>query len=130
MEELVATEKFDIISITESWLNTNDRDFLAEYNLPGYSIFSCDRENRAGGSVILYINNNLHPSAIQTEKINNVDLNFVKLRSHNNKVIVYLSYRPPSQSPETDNKLFDLVIETCDNFETILMGDFNLPVAR
>ncbi len=35
LEELVATEKFAIIAITESWLNTKDRDFLAEYNLPG-----------------------------------------------------------------------------------------------
>ncbi len=35
LEELVATEKFDIIAITDSWLNTKDRDFLAEYNLPG-----------------------------------------------------------------------------------------------
>ncbi len=40
LEELVATEKFDIIAITESWLNTKDRDFLAEYNLPRYSISS------------------------------------------------------------------------------------------
>ncbi len=85
MEELVATEKFDI-AMTESWLNTKDKDFLAEYNLPGYSIFSCDRENRAGGDVNLYINNNLYACAIQTEKINNVDLNFVELKSHNNKV--------------------------------------------
>ncbi len=45
LEELAVTEKFDIIAITESWLNTKDRDFLAEYDLPGYSIFSCDREN-------------------------------------------------------------------------------------
>ncbi len=44
LEELVAIEKFDIIAITESWLNSKDRDFLAEYNLPGYSIFSYDRK--------------------------------------------------------------------------------------
>ncbi len=51
LEELVATEKFDIIAITESWLNTKDRDFLAEYNLHRYSIFSCDRENRSNEKV-------------------------------------------------------------------------------
>ncbi len=130
LEELIATENFDIIAITESRLNTKDRDFLAEYNLPGYSIFSCDRENWAGGGVILYINNNLYPCAIQTEKINNGDLNFVELRSHNNKVIVCLIYRPPGQSPETDNKLFDVVTETCGHFETTVMRDFNLPVTR
>ncbi len=66
LEELTDTEKFGIIAITESWLNTKDRDFLAEYNLPGYSIFSCDRENQVGDDVILYINNSLYPCAIQT----------------------------------------------------------------
>ncbi len=126
LEELVATEKFETIAITESWLNTKNRDFLAEYNLPRYSIFSCDRENRSEGGVILYIKNNPYPCAIQTEKINNVDLNSVELRSHNNKVIVYLIYRPPGQSFETDNKLFDVVIETCGHFETIVMENFNL----
>ncbi len=30
LEELAATEEFDLIAITESWLNTKDRDFLAE----------------------------------------------------------------------------------------------------
>ncbi len=116
LEELVATEKFDLIAITESWLNTKDRDFLTEYNLPGYSISSCGRENRAWGGVILYINNNFYQCAIKTENINNVDLNFVELRSHNNKIIVCLIYRPPGQSPETDNKLFNIVIETCRYF--------------
>ncbi len=29
LEELTATEKFDIIAITESRLNTKDKDFLA-----------------------------------------------------------------------------------------------------
>ncbi len=64
------------------------------------------------------------------KNINNVDLICVELRNHNTKVIVCLIYRPPGQSPETDNKLFDVIIETCGNFETISMWDFNLPVER
>ncbi len=48
LEKLAAIGKFDIIAIIESSLNTKDRDFLAEYNLPGFSIFSCDRENQVG----------------------------------------------------------------------------------
>ncbi len=95
LEELGDTEKFDIIAIAESCLNTKDRDFLAEYNFPGYSIFSCDRGNQVEGGAIFYVNNTLYPCAIQTEKINNVDLIFVELRNHNNKVIVYLIYRQP-----------------------------------
>ncbi len=78
----------------------------------------------------MYINNSLYPCEIQTEKINNVDLIFVELRNHNNKVIVCLIYRPPGQSPEADNKLFNVISEICGHFETIVMEDFNLPVAQ
>ncbi len=78
----------------------------------------------------MYINNSLYPCTIQTEQITKVDLISVELRNHNNKVTVCLIYRPPSQSPETDNKRSDVITETCGHFEAIGMGDFNFPVAR
>ncbi len=84
LKELVAREKFEIIAIAESWLITKGRNFLAEYNFPGYFFFSCDRENQAGGGVILYINNNLYPCARKTELIKNVNLNLAELRNHKN----------------------------------------------
>ncbi len=64
------------------------------------------------------------------EKNNNIYLILVEPRNHNKKVIVCLIYRPPGQSPETDNKVFDVVIEICCHFQAIVMGDFNLPVER
>ena len=39
LEEIALTNNYDIIAITESWLNTDDRDFLAEYRLPNYVMF-------------------------------------------------------------------------------------------
>ncbi len=85
-EELAATDKFDIIAITESWLNTKDRNFNAEYNLPGYSIFSCNRKNRVRGGlpvespwivtmIFIHVQYSL-------KKINNIDLIFVELSNH------------------------------------------------
>ncbi len=76
----------------------------------------------------MYVNSSLYLCTIQTEKINNVDLIFVELSNHIYKIIVCLIYRPPA--PEKDNKLFDVIIQTCGHFETIVMDDFNLPVAR
>ena len=37
------------VTSAEQWINTENRDFLAEYNLPSYSIFSCERQNKKGG---------------------------------------------------------------------------------
>ena len=39
LEEVVLTENYDIIGVTETWLNLEARDYLAEYNIPGYTIF-------------------------------------------------------------------------------------------
>ncbi len=66
-EEEAGTDKFDIIAITDSWLNTKDRDFLEENNLPGYYKFIWEIEKLVVGGVIFYIKNSLHPCAIQTE---------------------------------------------------------------
>ena len=52
LEALATSEDFHIIGVSESWMNTENRDFLAEYNLPNYSVFSCERQNKKGGSVL------------------------------------------------------------------------------
>ena len=121
-----------MIGITESWLDTTNRDFVAEYSLPDYSIFSCERENRTGGGVILYVHNSLQPIALKTEAVPNVDSLFVELKNKCNKskVTIGLVYRPPKQTVENDEKLFDLILETSHRNETLIMGDFNLPVKK
>ena len=44
---LMATEKPEIVGITESWIHTNARDF-EEFEIPGYKMFKKDREGRGG----------------------------------------------------------------------------------
>ena len=39
LEVLATSEEFHIIGLSESWINTENRDSLVEYNLPNYSIF-------------------------------------------------------------------------------------------
>ncbi len=73
-EESVTTKKLGIIAITESRLNTKDKNYLSEYDFHGCFTLSCNRGYRVGSGVILYINNNLYPCAKQTEKLNNIDL--------------------------------------------------------
>ena len=67
LEALATSKDFHIIAVSESWINTKNRDILAEYNLPSYSIFSCERQNKKGG-VIFYVKANLKPTVLQTEK--------------------------------------------------------------
>ena len=123
---------YHVIGITESWLDTSNRDFIAEFSLPGYSIFSCERQNRMGGGVILYIHNSLEASLVKTETVTNVDILFVEIKNKcgKSKVMLGLVYRPPGQLLENDHKLYELMLETSHRCETVIMGDFNLPVRK
>ena len=130
LEALAAMDQYDIIGVTESWLDTSNRDFIAEYNLPGYTIFSCERENRTGGGVILYVHNNLQPVSMKTESIKNVDTVFIELKSKSSKVVIGVIYGPPGQLSVTDHALSNLISEISCRSESVIMGDFNLPVTR
>ena len=45
LETLATSEEFHLIGVSELWIViTENRDFLAEYNLPTYSMFSCERK--------------------------------------------------------------------------------------
>ena len=123
-------DHYHIIGITESWLDTTNRDFIAEFKLPGYTTFSCERENRVGGGVILYIKSTLNPISVKTGTITNVNTVFVEIKNKSSKVILGLIYRPPGQPLEVDRILSESIFEISCRRETIIMGDFNLPVTR
>ena len=58
---LLATEKPEIVGITENWIHTNTRDFEGEFEIPGYKTFKKDRLDREGGGVMLYVRGHLDP---------------------------------------------------------------------
>ena len=128
LETFVASEDYHIVGVSESWLNTESRDFLAEYHLPGYSLFSCERKYRSGGGVLLYVKNSLQATLVEKEKINDVDTIFLNLTVHSRKITIGLIYRPPSLDATTDKKLFDQIDAIANSCESIIFGDFNLPV--
>ena len=39
---LIAKEKPDVIGITETWIHTNTRDFIEEYNVQCYKLFKIE----------------------------------------------------------------------------------------
>ena len=65
---------------------------------------------------------------MQTEKIDNVDVIFLQLKTHSKKIIIELIYRRLAHNNNSDRKLFDQIIEVINSFESVIFGDFNLPV--
>ena len=130
LQALVYLENYDIIGVTETWINSSDRDYLAEYSLTGYIIFSSERTHRTGGGVMFYVKSNLQPRLLPNPIIANIDISFIQIGSKSRKMILGLVYRPPGQSPATDEKLYDQIADTCCENNCVIMGDFNLPVTR
>ena len=124
-------ENYDIVCITESWLNTVERDYLAEYSVPGYIMFEKSRTNRNGGGVLLFVKENLNPISLSKPQIPNIDISYILLRNNKgSKIILTLLYRPPAQSVPIDRQLYEQLAELCDNHDTVILGDFNLAVTE
>ena len=96
--------------------------------MPGYTLFSCERKNRAGGGVLLYVRASLHPVVIEKEPINNIDAIFLKVKDTSRNLILGLVYRPPGQSDDVDDKLYELISDISCSNDCVIFGDFNLPV--
>ena len=128
LEALAASEEYHVIGVTESWINMQDGDFSAEFRLPGYSMFSYERENRAGGGVLFFVKASLHPTVIEKEKIISVDKIFLQLIVRSRKIILGLVYRPPAHNPTADRKLYEQLTDISNSFDSVFIGDFNLPV--
>ena len=91
-------------------------------------MFSCERKNRTGGGVLLYVKASLQPTVVEKNNINNIDTLFLQLKVRSRKLIVGLVYRPPAQNTVNDAKLLDRITEISNTYDSIIIGDFNLPV--
>ena len=93
-------------------------------------MFSCERDHRSGGGVLLYVKASLHPISVQKPAITNIDACYVQVKTHSRKITLCLIYRPPAQPSDIDCELYDQLEEiTCED-NCIIFGDFNLPVTE
>lgn len=93
LEELVFTENCNIIGLTESRLNLQNRDlFSTEYKIISYRTFGKSRVNKNGAGVILYIKPSLNPITLSKPIITNVYALFISLKKYSRKKTSIISY--------------------------------------
>ena len=126
LKALAFADEYDIIGVSETWINTDHRDYIAEYSLPGYSIFNSERIGKIGGGVLMYIKTELCPILINKPAIRNIDSIYVQIKSQSHKkLILALTYRPPAQTTEIDTQIYDQIADIICEGDTIIFGDFN-----
>ena len=127
LQSIIATEKIDLICVTESWTKTLTTDLPSEFDLPEYNKLLKERTNRKGGGIIIYHRDFLEVSEIKLNILNELEIITVNLNFSKIKVILSLIYRPPSQCEHKDRLMYKELGNVIHNKCAIIIGDFNCP---
>ena len=120
---MIASDKLDIIGITESWIHEETRDYVGEYEIPGYCLIKKDRRGKEGGGVLLYIKESLNPVEHKIESDH--ELIGVSLNCLDKSMHIFLVYRPPHQQQDTDEDLYRTLSTLTHGRLSLILGDFN-----
>jgi len=132
LRNLVYTDNFDIIAITETWANEEITD--ADLALDGYVLFRNDRKKghySKGGGVALYIKDTFQ-SRVCYKLTNNIfeDSIWCYIHFQDLSLLVGTCYRSTSSSDLNNNHLLSLLneaVKESQNSQLLLIGDFNYP---
>lgn len=123
--------KFDIVTITETWLTSFNENFI---QLDGYKYIGKSRQKHGGG-VGMFIGDSLtfklrsDISAIGDDKFEIIAIELVNNTSRN--TIVISSYRPPSYSVKLYCQFLEKVLQiiNAENKFICVTGDLNIDLA-
>lgn len=123
--EHILDNNYSVVAISESWLSSNISDNVVKIN--NYSFVRQDRVGRGGG-VGLYVHNDFDCVILFTECVDSIEHLWVKLKNHNETIIVGVIYRPPKGNfNEFISKFEDILIECYSQYDKLLcLGDFNI----
>ena len=96
-EAMVMRYKFDIITLSETWLKNNPL-LLNHFTIPGYKNEFNNREEKRGGGVGLYIRENLQYKRRNdiTEKDRTMEHLWLQVKSEKNSFLLAVFYQPSS----------------------------------
>ena len=119
-------ENFDIIAITETWIDTGNKNFLSEFKIEGYELFHEDRKGRRGGGVAIYVKDTLSFTVNNSvrEDVNSQSI-WVDILNGREKLVVGIQYRPPNLRREDTITLLQEISRACRNKNVCFLGDYN-----
>jgi hypothetical protein len=121
---LLATDKFDVLFVVETWLTDKVTDAMVVGSFP-YDIIRLDRDSRGGGLCVIFrigLNVAVDRSSDEAEAFSIIfpqqKLNFI------------VGYLPDSYNDQMIDNLAAFIVESIKPcFSNIVLGDFNLSTA-
>lgn len=119
--------KFDIIIISETWLNKFNENL---YNINNYNVAHTTRTNKRGGGVSIYVNSKFKFNKINSlcnSVINKFDMVSIEIIQTNCRttIISGLYKCPEYDISYFSDDLFNPVVNNCDIY---LCGDYNINI--
>ena len=101
---------FDIIGLTETWLNESNQDILG---FPNYNHVYMYRQNKTGGGVSILLQTHIQYKELTEFSICNelFECVFVEVEMTGNNVIIGCIYRPPNSNLSQFNNDFAAIIK-------------------
>ena len=130
LKDAVTLGRFDIVAITETWLDSKVND--SELMHPNYSVYRRDRHDilsdKIGGGVALCINNNIS-SCRRHDLEPQEEIVVCEVKPNNlSKILFILAYKPPNGDvSQFICNVSPLLKAATSNFKNVcLLGDFNM----
>ena len=123
---LLKDKPFDILTISETWLNPNITD--NEITIPGYTFARQDRDGRPGGGTLALVRDGI-PYRTRTDMLSgNIESCVIEVtRPKTKRIFIFTVYRAPDRPLDS---FIDDLNHTLAAFpseaEVILLGDFNV----
>ena len=126
------SSSFDVIILTETWLN---KDVVDLANIPGYDGYHCYRSSNKAGGVSIFVRNALISESIDVNLSNNViECLGIRLRNLANSEWTNILglYRPPSGNLSQFISLLEEILSQSkfNSSNSIISGDFNVCLLR
>ncbi len=131
---LLALNKWDILGLQETKIDSNDSKTISTLPIPGYTLFRRDRSTKSGqgGGVGLYIRTSLSPVPFFAPyKSRSLEITSAKISAKGKSAIIASIYRPPRPKKEDKDAFLDQLSNWLSSLGTdvnklFLVGDFNI----
>ena len=116
---------FSVIGVSETWLHNTSPNL---YNLNNYTLIRKDREDKRGGGLAFYVNDQLQFKLRKEISLEQSESLFLEIINSKNNIIIGLIYRPPHGSAISFCEDLDKCLHTItgESKQLYLMGDFNI----
>ena len=130
LEVILKTDKYDLLFITETWLDNNDLSSFV-IDTTNYGIIRCDRATHGGGVAVVYnlnLSGKIVPRSIDLSELVGFEITVFDFYTSPQLSICFIClYLPPQSSSDitTVRNLLKILKRFIKEKEVYIIGDFN-----